>query len=340
MCPDRALGRASAFAVFALVVGLSACGASGGECCGSAITPPPSTPVLTTVSVSLNASILQVGWIDSARVDGFDQRGAPFPVGTPVWSTASSDIAIVDANGLVEGVAIGQTTLIATVDGKQGRMTLDVVPVVVTALKVDPPSDSVSPGQSVQLTATTLDGVGDTLTGRIVQWSSTMPNVATVSAAGLVTAVTPGISIIEATSEEGVGNAVFVVAGAIAPGVTIAVGTPTAGAILGDTLRLVAAARSANHITGVVATVGTRELPLTRQLIGASGVIEGWIGTMLLSGMAYGPMEVVLKATDSQNVFGVDSVAFTRIKTVLGGKSYPAPKKDLVPVGPRIVPRP
>lgn len=160
--------------------------------------------------------------------------------------------------------------------------------------------------------------------------------MATVSATGLVTAVTPGLSIIEATSGEGVGTAVFIVAGAIAPGVTIAISSPTVGQIVGDTMSFVASAKSVNRISGVVATVGTRDLALTRIFIGASGVIEGWVGKMPLTGMAYGPMEVVLRATDSQNVFGLDSVAFTRIKTVLGGKGYPAPKKNLVPVGPPI----
>lgn len=320
--------------VLVLASVLSACGGGGGG--GSSITPPPSTPVLTTLSVSLNAPTLQVGWIDSARVAGFDQRGEPFAIGTPVWSTASSAIATVDANGLVEGVAVGQTTLIATVDGRQGRMPLNVIPVAVASVRVDPPADSVSPGQTTQFTATTLDGVGDTLTGRVVQWSSTVPNVATVSPTGLVAAVTPGISIIEATSGEGVGTAVFIVSGPIAPGVTIAIGTPTAGQIVGDTLSFVASVKSVNHITGVVASVGNRDLALTRIFIGASGAIEGWIGKLLLTGVAYGQMEVVLKATDSQSVFGLDSVSITRIKTVLGGKGYPAPKKSLVPVAPPI----
>jgi hypothetical protein len=219
-------------------------------------------------------------------------------------------------------------------------MPLNVTPVAVASVLVDPPADSLSPGQTAQLAATTFDGVGDTLTGRVVQWSSTAPNVATVSATGLVTAVAPGLSIIEATSGDGVGNAVFIVAGAIAPGVHIVISMPAAGRTVGDTLSIVASAKSVNPIAGVVATVGIRDLPLALTPIGPAGLYVAWTGKMLLSGMEYGPMEVVLKATDSKNVFGLDSVAFTRIKTVLGGKGYPAPKKNLVPVGPQIIPRP
>jgi Big-like domain-containing protein len=324
--------RVQSASVLALVAGLSACGGSGGGGGGSSITPPPSTPVLTTVSVSLDAPTLQVGWIDSARVAGVDQRGAPFAVGTPVWSTASSDIATVDANGLVEGIVIGQTTLIATVSGKQGRMTLNVVPVAVATVLVDPPADSLSPGQTAQFAATTLDGVGDTLTGRAVQWSSTVPNVATVSATGLVTAVSPGIAVVEATSEAAGGAAGVIVTGAIAPGVTIAIATPIRDQVVSDTLPIHAVAYSAYPISGMVASVGSQQLTLTPLGRG------GWGGRMLLAGTYYGTFQLVLTATDERNAIGIDSMEFVRKKIVLGGNG-PAPgKKQLVPVVPVKIP--
>ena len=85
--------------------------------------PVAPTPVLTTVTVSLSAATIQVGQTDTARATGLDQRGAPMSVGTPVWTTASSAIATVSASGIVTGVAPGQTTLIASVGGKQGQAT-------------------------------------------------------------------------------------------------------------------------------------------------------------------------------------------------------------------------
>ena len=322
----------SASRVVALAMGLSACGRSGGECCGSSITPPPTAPVLTTVSVSLNAPNLQVGWIDSARVAGYDQRGALFAVGTPVWSTASSDIATVDANGLVEGIALGQTTLIATVGGKQGRMTLNVVPVVVAKVLVDPPADSLSPGQTAQFTATTLDGVGDTLTSRPVQWSSTVPSVASVSATGLVTAVSPGIAIVEATSESAGGAAGVIVTGAIAQGVTIAIATPIRDQVVSDTLPIHAVAYSDYPISGMVAAVGSQRLTLAP--VGRGG----WGGLMVLAGTYYGTFQLVLTATDERNAIGIDSMEFVHKKIVLGGNG-PAPgKKQLVPAVPVRIP--
>ncbi len=324
--------------VAALSIILAACGGGGGGGDAGPTSPVAATPVLTTVTVSLSAASVQIGWTDTARAAGFDQKGAPFSIGVPVWTTASNAIAMVDSSGLVIGVAIGQTTVIATVGGKQGRAVLPVVPVEVRTVVVDPPAGSASPGQTVQLTATTLDGVGDTLTDRAVTWSSTQPATATVSATGLVTAVTAGTAIIVAASEEQTGAAVIVVTGAIAPGVVVTISKPTVGQTVGDTLPLFATAKSANRITGVVASVGTQELSLTRILIGASGAIEAWIGTMHLAGTLYGTYEVVVKATDSKNTYGIDSVSFVRKKLVLGGSGPYSGRKRLVPVVPKIIP--
>ncbi len=326
----------TAWKVVALSTILAACSGGGGGGNAGPTSPVAPVPVLTTVTVSLAAPTVQVGWTDTARVAGFDQKGAPFSIDAPVWTTASSAIATVDASGIVTGAAIGQTTVIATVGGKQGHVALPVVPVAVATVAVDPPAGSASPGQTVQLTATTLDGVGDTLTDRAVAWSSTQTAVATVSATGLVTAVTAGTAIIVAASEVESGAAVIVVTGAIAPGVVVTISIPTRDRVVGDTLPVFAAARSANRITGAVASVGTQEIPLTRILIGASGAIEGWLGTMHLAGTLYGTYEVVVKATDSQNVFGIDSVSFVRKKLVLGGNGPSPGKKQLVPVIPPI----
>jgi hypothetical protein len=174
--------------------------------------------------------------------------------------------------------------------------------------------------------------VGDTLTGRFVQCSSTVPNVATVSATGLVTAVSPGIAIIEATSEASSGAAGVIVTGAIAPGVTIAIALPTRDQVVSDTLPIHAVAYSAYPITGMVASVGSQQLTLT--YVGRGG----WGGLMMLAGTYYGTFQLVLTATDERNAIAIDSIEFVRKKIVLGGNG-PAPgKKQLVPAVPIKIP--
>jgi hypothetical protein len=316
--------------VAALGALLAACSGGGGS--KDAGPTAPTAPVLTTVIVSLAAATVQVGEPDTARAEGFDQRGAPIAIGTPTWTTASSTIATVNATGIVTGAVPGQTAVIATVGGKQGQAALVVVPVAVAAVTVSPPEDSAAPGQSLQLTATTLDAAGNSLTDRTLTWSSTETAVATVSGSGLVAALTAGTAIIVATSEGRSGAAVVTVTGALASGVVVSIAKPIAGQVVGDTLPVHMTAYSAYPISGVVASVGTQRMAL------ASVGKAGWGGEMLLAGTLYGTFQLVLTATDDHNAIGVDSVEFVRKKLVLGGNTTVPGRKQLLPVAPKRVP--
>jgi len=55
--------------------------------------------------------------------------------------------------------------------------------------------------QTLQFSAVLTDAAGNVLTGQTVGWSSTSPTVASITAAGLVTAVAPGVATITATEE-------------------------------------------------------------------------------------------------------------------------------------------
>jgi hypothetical protein len=77
----------------------------------------------------------------------------------------------------------------------------------VAAVTVVPASAALAVGETVQFTATPRDSTGAALAGRVVTWSSGNPAVATVSAAGLVTAAGAGTTTIMATSEGRSGTA-------------------------------------------------------------------------------------------------------------------------------------
>jgi len=64
---------------------------------------------------------------------------------------------------------------------------------------------------TVQLTATTRDANGNALGGRVITWSTSDPNVATVDQTGLVRGVGPGSATITATSEGKSGTAAITV---------------------------------------------------------------------------------------------------------------------------------
>src|SRR5688500_16213873 len=72
-------------------------------------------------------------------------------------------------------------------------------PAPVATIAITPPSLSLAHAETQQLTATLRDAVGNLLTGRSMNWTSSAPAVAFVSATGLVTAVTEGNASVSAT---------------------------------------------------------------------------------------------------------------------------------------------
>ncbi len=84
-------------------------------------------------------------------------------------------------------------------------------PAPVATVTVTPPATTLVPQATQALTAATLDASGNPLTGRPVSWSTSAQSVATVSSAGLVTAVGPGSATITATSEGKSGSAAITV---------------------------------------------------------------------------------------------------------------------------------
>jgi hypothetical protein len=90
-------------------------------------------------------------------------------------------------------------------------------PVPVVSVQVTSPYPALLAGDNVQLTATTLGARGAVLTGRAITWTSRDPAVATVSPSGFVTAVSPGMATVEATSEGKRGDRMLTVVAPASP---------------------------------------------------------------------------------------------------------------------------
>ncbi len=109
---------------------------------------------------------------------------------------------------------------------------------------------SIAVPNTAQVTATTRDAGGITLTGRTVSWSSSSAAVATVSSTGLVTAVGPGSATITATREGKAGDAAITVTPPAVSSVSVALASPSMPA--GSTTQATATTRDAqaNVLTG------------------------------------------------------------------------------------------
>jgi uncharacterized protein YjdB len=172
----------------------------------ASVTVTPASPsVAAGTTVQLTATLRDT--------DGNALSGRPV-----TWSSNAAGVATVSASGLVTGVGAGTATITATSEGKTGTSTITVTPAPVASVTVSPATANVSVGGTVQLTATPRDAGGNPLSGRVVTWSTSQAAVATVSGAGLVTAVAVGSATITASSEGKSGTAAVTVTTAPPPG--------------------------------------------------------------------------------------------------------------------------
>ena len=224
-------------------VGVSACvvvSCGGGGASDGGAGPPGAASVLAVVRVLLEADSIPVGQSSTVRAAGLGRKGEAVSVGTPVWSTTSGTVATVSSSGVVSAVAPGQTMVIASINGVQGQAPLTVVLVPIARVSISPVSVRMVQGKTMQLTATALNFSGHALPGRTVAWTSADASTATVTSAGLVTAVLPGVTTIIATGE-GVSASAVVTITDVADAVATVSLSPTVGSLtVGGTAQLIA----------------------------------------------------------------------------------------------------
>ena len=193
--------------------------------CGGDSSGPPA---VASVDVSAPGSDLQVGGTLQLTASTRDAKGNSLTGRTITWTSASSAIASVSNSGVVTGVAVGSAVITATSEGKSGSQTVNVVPPPVASVSVTVASGNLQVNQTTQATAVTRDANNNVLTGRNISWSSNNTQIASVSTAGVVTALTAGSTTITATSEGKSGSAqVTVSSGNPADAPQITAVTPT-----------------------------------------------------------------------------------------------------------------
>lgn len=118
---------------------------------------------------------------------------------TVTWTSNNSSVASVSSAGLVTGRKVGKVTISAMAGVKRASLQI-VVGVPATGVSMDPKADTIKIGETKQLVATVLPS---NASEKKVSWSSSQSTVATVSATGLVTAVSNGSAVITAKTADG-----------------------------------------------------------------------------------------------------------------------------------------
>ena len=165
--------------------------------------PLGETTLKTVTGINLNKTTSTI------NVGGYVQL---YPTITPsnatnqdvTWSSDAAGIATVSPDGLVSGVAVGNTAIsVTTADGDHTAtcaVTVSTVPVAVTEVNLNATTSSINVGGTVQLTPTISP---PDATNQNVTWSSNATGYATVSSSGLVSGVAAGNATITVTTVDG-----------------------------------------------------------------------------------------------------------------------------------------
>lgn len=185
----------------ALLLAATIAGCSSGDSgeCGGIIEP---LRVITPTPATLALDLGLTGQI-SASVSG----GCATDDRTVRWASSDTAVAKVDASGTVTAIGAGSATLTATAFSDRARTTVPVTvrPRVATAIDVTPELDTLSPLGTRPLTVVIRDQNGTVIPSAPISWRTLTPNQATVSVAGVVTAIAAGTARIEAATPRAAG---------------------------------------------------------------------------------------------------------------------------------------
>ena len=214
------------------------------------------------------------------------------------WASSHSQVAMVDITGLVTAVGNGMATVTVS-DGALLALAEILVEQEVASVRVSPSADTlVAIGDTVRLLAEARDANEHVVAEAEFAWSSDDASVATVDAAGRVTAAANGAATISATAAEVSGSAAVTVAQVVR---TVRV-SPAADSLLkGESLRLSAAAGDANGHAVVGAEFawasGDPLVAVVDDLGLVTGVREGTVEIRAISSGVSGAALVTVRTT-------------------------------------------
>ena len=215
-----------------LLTAIAAAGLAGG--CGDEAVEPlmPTTVAVSPGSATLQSLAETVQLTAAVR----DQNGQPMSGVAVAWASSDPSVATVDAAGLLTAEGNGAATVTATAGSASGTATVTVTQAA-SAVDVSPPADTIAPGDTLRLSAEASDANGHPVADAAIEWASGDTLVASVDAAGLVTAVGRGVATVTATAGTASGTAAVTVLS-----VVVDVSPPSHAMTPGDTLRLTAEA--------------------------------------------------------------------------------------------------
>jgi uncharacterized protein YjdB len=230
-------GVVTGVAMGTAVINLTADGKRGSA--NITVTPPP----VASVTVAPAGGTLRVGAALEVKATTRDKQGGILTDRPVSWTSSDPAVLGVTSAGALTAYAPGTVVITASSEGITGTATFSVTAMPIGSITVSPAAATVPAGNTLTLETVVRDSVGTQIVGRQIAWSTSAPTVATVSANGTVSGVSPGTATITATIEGKSATAAIEV--------SLPVFSPTKPASLGGHLVLA----SVNIPTGVMVSV-------------------------------------------------------------------------------------
>ena len=181
-------------------------------CADSTLPTLDSRPV-ASVAVTPTERTVRVGDTLTVVATPRDASGKPLTGRLVAWESDAAVVAAISPRGVVTAVAPGLAHIAAVSEGKRGTTTITVTArqAPVATVTVMPTRPLLETGDVDLMRVTVADATGQPLDDRVVTWTTSDPNVATVSATGTVVARRAGPVTVTATSEGRSGTAAILV---------------------------------------------------------------------------------------------------------------------------------
>jgi Bacterial Ig-like domain (group 2) len=175
------------------------------------------TPVLESISIAPGDPSVPKGESEGFTATGtFADNSTENITNDVTWASANTAIATISnvagSSGVASAMATGTSSISATVLGITGSTLVTVSPAVLESISVSPASPSIPADTTDEFTASGIysDNSTQNVTS-LVNWSSAVPSVATVSWAGVASGLAPGTSTISASYQGITGSAALAV---------------------------------------------------------------------------------------------------------------------------------
>ncbi|MBL0171714.1 MAG: Ig-like domain-containing protein [Gemmatimonadaceae bacterium] len=215
------------------------------------IMSPASLPVDSIIRLRSDSFFLTVGDNAAIAATVTSIAGDRAPDGPIHWTSEDSAIVAVDVNGLVTGVSPGSARVTATFDDDtRVNVQVFVTSVLrpVSRLVISPPTVNLITGNTARVTVQALDDAGIPVAGAIIAFGSDSTQIATarvtttrtreLNQVFVIGAVSPGATLVTATSQGATTSAPVVVTPVVTPVSQVTVSPANVTLAAGGAVRL------------------------------------------------------------------------------------------------------